>query len=442
MKRLFSVLALVLSISIVLAACGSPAPAEPAPAAPAAPAETAPAPADGDSIHLVYWSMWNNTEPQAQVLEQGIRDFEARNPGVTVEINWAGREIRQTLSPAIDNGMQIDIFDEDTQRVNENWGNYILNLEKYYEESYPTTDGVPYKDVVMPALQSLSRSFSADGGLYTVGYQPFAFIFMYNKDHFADAGIASVPKTWEEFLDACEKLKAAGYTPLTSDNEYISGLFGYHLAKLKGPDFGTDLVNDASGALWDDPAVLEAAKAIEALAANGYFDRNAEGNIWPAGQQDIAIGTVTMYLNGTWLVNEIMGSTGPEFPWGSFNYPAVSGGVSGIEAANYGSQVFAINKDCAHPDKAFELLVHLTTGEWDAKLAQESFGVPVAGTTDWPVQLSEAKAVFESLTTLYPWVAGVESNTDVGPVVRQNVQRLAGGSITAEQFVANCKSGT
>ena len=454
MKKRCLFLAIVMAAFMLLTACnGQSSKAPSTPAAPQTPqtqsspqAESAaPAspdsPANGEDVHLVYWSMWNSTEPQAWIIMTAIRDFEAKNPGVKVEINWAGREIRQTLAPAIDNGMKIDIFDEDTQRVNENWGRYLLNLEKFYAQTYPTTDGKPYQNVVMPALQSLSRSFSADGGLYTVGYQPFAFIFMYNKGHFERAGIASVPTTWEEFVSACEKLKAAGFIPLTSDNEYISGLFGYHLARLKGADFGTELVNDTSGALWDDPAVLATAKAIESLVKAGYFDRNAGGNIWPAGQQDIALETVTMYLNGTWLVNEIMGSTGPDFPWGSFNYPAVSGGVSGLEAANYGSQAFAINKDCANPEKAFELLVHLTTGEWDAMLAQESFGVPVAGTTDWPKQLGEAKSVFESLTVCYPWVAGIEGNTDMGPVVRQNVQRLVGGTITAEQFVANCKSG-
>ena len=439
MKKVILLLAFVMVACISLASCGAPS----TPSGSTGPddkASTTPS-ANAEKVFLVYWSMWNSTEPQAVVLEAAIRDFEAKNPGVIVEINWAGREIRQTLAPAIDNGSRIDIFDEDTQRVNENWGRYLLNLELYYAHSYPTTGGKPYKDVVMPALQTLSRSFSSDGKLYTVGYQPFAFIFMYNRDHFAKAGVTSVPATWDEFLDACAKLKAAGYVPLTSDNEYISGLFGYHLARLKGVTFGTELVNDATKALWDDPAVLETAKAIESLATAGYFDKNAGGNIWPAGQQDIALGSVTMYLNGTWLVNEIMGSTGPEFPWGSFNYPSVPGGVSGREAANYGSQAFAINKDCANPEIAFKLLVHLTTGEWDARLAMDSYGVPVAGTTDWPVQLGEAKAVFEDMSVCYPWVAGIEGNTDMGPVVRQNVQRLVSGVITAEQFVTNCKAG-
>lgn len=40
----------------------------------------------------------------------------------------------------------------------------------------------------------------------------------YNKAVFEEAGITKVPTTWDEFLDACEKIKAIGKTPL-----YYSG---------------------------------------------------------------------------------------------------------------------------------------------------------------------------------------------------------------------------
>ena len=39
--------------------------------------------------------------------------------------------------------------------------------------------------------------------------------FYYNKDLFQQAGIEEVPVTYEEFLNAVDKLNAAGITPLT-----------------------------------------------------------------------------------------------------------------------------------------------------------------------------------------------------------------------------------
>jgi len=266
----------------------------------------------GEGIKLVYWSMWNATEPQAQALNAAVQDFMSKNSGINVEINWAGREIRQTLLPALDASMQIDIFDEDVQRVNDQWSDYLLDLESYYEKEYPTTDGKPYNEVVMPMLQDLARSYHPTGALCTVGYQPFIFLFLYNKDQFAQAGITSPPATWAEFLDANDKLLAAGIIPTTTDNEFASAFFGYYLCRLKGPSFGDELAKDM--ALWDDPAVLESLKAIEEMASRGHFDSKAGSNIWPVGQQDMAIGSVSYYFCGTWLVNEVMGTTGPDFP--------------------------------------------------------------------------------------------------------------------------------
>jgi len=388
---------------------------------------------------LVYWSMWNSTEPQAIALQEGIDSFMAMHPDVHVEVNWNGREIRKTLQPALDNGQVIDIWDEDLERVTKNWGGYALNLEDYVSKAWPGTDGKPYEDVVMGSLFSIGRSFSEDGSMMAVPYQPFVFAFMYNKDHFDKAGISEVPKTWDEFLDTCEKLKAAGFVPLTTDDAYVDTLIGTHLCRLKGSDWVNKLVTDETNALWDDPAVLQAAKDFQNLADKGYLSETIAANKWPAGQQDIAAGTVSMYLNGTWLVNEIMGSTGPDFKWGTFNYPTVEGGTDGLNAATYGTQSFQINKDCQYKDVAFELLVYLTTGDVDNAIAKASFGVPVSGVAEWPSQLLEAKAVFENLDTVYPWAGGIGANTDKLPIIAESFTNLLAGKLTAEEFVEKMK---
>lgn len=388
---------------------------------------------------LVYNSMWNPTEPQALVLQEAINAFMEINPGVKVEVQWVGREIRKTLQPALDNGQKIDIWDEDLERVIKNWGSYALDIESYVTQTYPTTDGKAYQDAVMGNLLDLARSFSTDGKLYAIPYQPFVFAVMYNKDHFDKAGITSVPKTWDEFLSACEKLKASGFVPLTTDDAYVDTLLGYQLARYKGTQWVQDLVKDKTNAMWDDPAVLKAAKDFQELYDKGYLSDTVGANKWPAGQQDVASGTVSMYLNGTWLVNEIMGSTGPDFKWGTFSYPAVTNGTDGISAANYGSQAFQINKNCESKDAAFALIAYLTTSEWDTELAKKSFGVPVSGTAQWPSQLSEAKEVFNSLDTVYPWAAGIQSDTDKLPIIAEAFTKLISGSLTAEQFVEAMK---
>ena len=60
-----------------------------------------------------------------------------------------------------------------------------------------------------------------------------------------------------------------------------------------------------------------------------------------------------MYLNGSWLPNEVKGITGEDFEWGCFSYPTVENGTVGLEAANYGAQVYAINAKTEVADEAF-----------------------------------------------------------------------------------------
>lgn len=440
MKKFKLLFTLLLVLSLTLTACGTKDETAATDDAKETTTETeASGEESGLSGELVYWSMWNPTEPQAIALSKGIEAFMANNPGVKIEVQWNGREIRQTLQPALDNGQVIDIWDEDLERVTKTWGEYAISVEDYLGNEYPTTGGKPYGEAVMGSLLELGRGHSESGELMAVPYQPFVIAFMYNKEHFETAGIDAVPETWDDLMAACEKLKAAGFTPMTIDDAYMDLLPGHHLSRLKGSDWVGELVNDTTNAMWDDPAVLQMAKDYESLVANGYMAETAGSNVWPAGQQDIAAGTVSMYLNGTWLVNEIMGSTGPDFKWGSFAYPAVDGGVDGTNAAIYGSQAFQISKECKTPDVAMALLAHLTTGEYDNFIAESSFGVPVGGAAEWPVQLEDAKDIFAQLDTVYPWAGNIGANAEKHPIIVENFTKLIAGDLTADEFVKNMK---
>lgn len=391
---------------------------------------------DSNKKKIVYWSMWNEVEPQGQVIKAAIEDYMKKYPDVAVEVNWNGREIRKTLQPALDNNQAIDLWDEDLERTIRTWGKYALPLDEYVLKSYDGTDGKAYQDVVIKSLLDLGKTFSEDGKLYAVPYQPFTFLIMYNKDHFAKAGITKLPETWAEFKDACAKLKAAGYIPITVDDAYVDVIIGYQIARYKGSDWVKKLVQEG---LWDDPAVLQAAKDWEEMYKLGYISPNVAGNKYPQGQQEIANGEVSMYLNGTWLVNEIMPTTGPDFPWGQFPYPTVPNGVSGLYDLNYGGQSFQVNKNTKYPEEVFQLIVHLTTGEWDKQLAEKTYGVPMANTTDWPKQLTDAKEVFSKLGSYYPWAGGIEFNPDKTPVITAAFTGVLTGKSTAEQFVAEVK---
>ncbi len=440
--KMTKVLSVFLSAALAAAAftgCQSaPAPSAPA-AAPSTPASTT-AEKPKLSGELSYWSSWNATEPQAQTMVKAAEEFMKEYPDVKIEFTFNGRDNSNLVVPALQSGQKIDMYDGNVDRCFPVWKDNAIVLDEYFTQSYPTTGGKPFNDCILPAFTNMAKGI-ADGKLMYVPYIPQAFLYFYNKDIFKEAGVTAAPKTWDEFMQACEKIKAAGYIPLTFDDAYAEQNFGYYLSRLKGDKFVADLVNDTTKAMWDDPAVLEAAKVFEDMVKKGYFAKNVGTNRFPAGQQEMVIeGKIAMYLNGTWLPNEVKDVAGEDFPWGQFAYPTVAGGVDDTSAGAYGSFGIAIDKKCQAPDAAFQFAVYLTTGKWDAEMSKNAMAIPMSPEAEWPANLADSKAVFEGIKTRYPAQTSIVLNKDRLPVIRSSAIKLFSGNITAEQFIKEMKA--
>src|SRR3712207_8445012 len=72
----------------------------------------------------------------------------------------------------------------------------------------------PPRSTLFP-YTTLFRSF--EGKQYRLGWYAVPLLWVYNKQMFEKAGLDpdSPPQTWDAFLDACDKLKGAGITPIT-----------------------------------------------------------------------------------------------------------------------------------------------------------------------------------------------------------------------------------
>lgn len=432
MKKVLSLVLASTLLAATLAGCGSKTADTPTTAAPAAKTETeAPAAPAGDAAasggiedgaKLVYWPMWAETEPQGQAIAEAIEAF-TDSTGVEVEVNWAGsRDTRKTLEPALAAGEVIDVFDEDVERVNGTWAKYLMDIQAMYDAS-------PLKGNQNGTLIDLATKLGG-GTLKSVPYQPSTFIMFYNKDAFTQAGITAVPKTWDEFLAACEALKGAGIIPMTVDDAYMGCLFGFIMDRIAG----AETTEGVAAGDFTNEAVLKTAQVLEELVSKGYVDPRAAGNVYPQGQSNIADGSVAMYLNGSWLPNEIKNQTPENFNWGAFALPQIAEGGDGAESNQYGAQCFAINKDTMYPNAAFALIQWLTSGEWDQKLADASMGVPMDNNAVWPAQLADAKAVLDSTTNRLNWAMGMENDSNVHAYIKTNMAQMIGGNETAQEF--------
>lgn len=394
---------------------------------------------------LVYWAMWSEEEPQAKVIKEAVEKY-TEDTGVEVDVQFKGRNgQREGLQPALDAKQQIDLFDEDVNRVNGSWGDYTMDLEEMAAD-YEAEHGNATLFAI--ARNAYAQTHDGDETLHSIPYQPSIFGFFYNKALFKEAGIEAVPTTWAEFDAVCAKLKDAGITPITGDTTYMTSFLGYHLGRYLGQDGVKALVNDPASAdpeavNWDDPRVAQAVADIEDFAKKGYFSKNIAANVYPAGQnQEFAPGNAAIIICGSWLPNEIKATVGEDFEWGYFNYPSVEGGTDENTANNIANQVFAINKDSKMADQAFELITYITTGEFDKKMTEEALCIPTdsANSDAWPAQLAEVKPGFDATTVYYDWAVGAENNGDLTPVLNEKTVQLMAGNITADEFMSECSA--
>ncbi len=252
MKKKVMALVLASAMAVSLTACGGGgSQTAETTAGGAAPAQTTAAPAGGgaqaeapagDGGSLVYWSMWEATEPQGKAIQAAVDQFTA-DTGISVDLQFKGRTgIREGLQPALDAGTNIDLFDEDIDRVNTTWGQYLMDLEEL-------SKAVDYEATANAGLIAACREVGG-GTLKSIPYQPNVFAFFYNQAIFDEAQITSVPTTWAELDAACAKIKEKGYTPITCDDAYITCMFGYHMSRLVGEPKTEEIVK---GGQWDDP---------------------------------------------------------------------------------------------------------------------------------------------------------------------------------------------
>ena len=444
--RLLSIVAVLICIAMVFTACGSKTATvdeESTAVAEATVTEaTTAAPVDaGLKGNLVYWSMCNENETQGTVFKQAIEAFQTENKDVKITVQWNGRDNSKLVKPDLDAGQEVDIFDADNNSVN-GFESYALKLDDHMAKTFPSTNGKTLKDALIPAFYKVMQVAATDKtSVYAIPYQPYLFALPYSKALFAKAGITAVPKTWTEFLAVCEKLKAAGITPFTIDDAYMSVPRIYHFTRYMGQEAVAKLVTDKTGAEWDNPLVLKAAKDFEELATKGYVSKQAATNKFPAGQIEFAGGNIGLYFgNGTWLPNELAKTVPADFEWGWFGWPTVEGGVQGAEAAWYGSQCMVINNKSKSPDAAVTFAASMVTGKFDSELSKQTMGIAIGTDSEWAPQLSESKAVFGDITTQLTKNGGWAEDADKETIVNANFIKLLTGKIKAEEFVKNCKN--
>lgn len=130
-----------------------------------------------------------------------------------------------------------------------------------------------------------------------------SFGVVYNKEVFKNNNI-EIPKTFEEFYAACEKLKAAGVTPL-----YVSMKDGWTVNQIINAEWPNILAKNP-GVLeklnkneirWDEiPEFVNLFKRMKTWVEKGYVNSDLATASYEMGQKAIGSGGAAMMYMGDW----------------------------------------------------------------------------------------------------------------------------------------------
>jgi len=299
---------------------------------------------------------------QLDPLREQIADFEARNPGITVELESAPLDtLRTTLQPQLRSGEGPDVF---------NWGSGPAFGGAFAEAGllYDLTDA--YEEFGWPIYGFARDQVTFDGRVMGVPGEMETIGLFYNVDLFEELGIEE-PTSLDELTAAAETIKAAGIIPIAVHD--AEGWQGGHLlsmalsSRVGGDGMEALLSGEAS---WDSDDVVAALQTWQDFNEAGYLPPTPTAVDYDTGNSLFFSGEAAILPNGSWLVNDI-----PEvdFEVGYIPFPAPDG--PGIFTAGLGSGPY-ISANTEYPEAALQFVNYLVSPEYGRFMVEQLTVIP------------------------------------------------------------------
>ena len=312
------------------------------------------------------------------------------------------------LTQYVDSGVAADLTDILTNKESQWYGTF--------------TDGIFERITYDGKIMAVPTNFAA------------ACVF-YNTDIFKEAGV-EVPKTYEELIEVCKKIKEAGYTPISCSagtSWCLSMIAGYLCDREGGPD---NLIGVNSGTVdWTSQSFLDAGNKLKELSQ--YFQDTAAGDSNDQATANFYNGDAAMLVQGSWAIAQINGNN-PQFEenCGVFQFPAIDGGADPnrmiVKTDN-----LVMSSTTKHQDAAIALMKMFTDDTAQKYTAEVAGKIPVTKVTiDYdkaPKQFSYINDILKNVTGTLGFYNESLASVEAGDVFDDAMVDIFLGNATPEE---------
>ena len=359
-----------------------------------------------EEVTLEFQQWWEPELPDG-VLRGMMDEFEAANPGITVDLlSGPYATTKEQVVAGAATGTMADVVGLDGAWV------YDFAQQGSIADLTAAMGDAGYDD------SELASQVQVNGATYMIPVVNFVYPLFTNDDILASAGVTAPPSNRTEFADAASAISGLGdgtagwalnlsmETPSGIQNGFMSWLWSSGGTMLK--DGQPDVTNDDVRELTEFVKGMWDAGSISA----GAFNMKEQDMV-----EEFTNGRVGMMVDSLAHVNLIR-ENNPELNFSISPIPAVDGfdGERGIPYASWG---IGLSSNTEHPAEAWKLIEFLMSQDVNSELSTVANAFP--GNALSTPDFSESDPLFETAFEIYQ--AGYPANEFTGLPVAEELMR-------------------
>jgi raffinose/stachyose/melibiose transport system substrate-binding protein len=373
---------------------------------------------------------------QRAIWDQIAKDYNAAHPGVNVQFKYLENEAFKAKLPTM---LQAD---ESRPDLFYSWGGGVMQAQDKAGFLKDVTKDVSAWDSDLSP--TAVDAFKVDGKVVGVPFEVGEVVFYYNKKLFEKAGVkAEDIKSWDDFLGAVKKLKAAGITPLVvgaGEKWPMHFYYSYLVMRIGGEHALADAKAGKDGG-FKNATFVEAGKRLHELAALEPFQPGYLSTSHTQSSGIFGDGKAAMDLMGQWL----LGMQGPNATNGKglaaedigiLSFPVIEGGKGKATDTLGGINGWLVSKSA--PPEAVDFLKFFSQEKYAEEAAEKAAYIPVVkgSETEFTDPLFKRLADDLSKTTYHQNYFDQDLGPSVGRVINDVSVAVAAGQMTPEAAAA------